>query len=123
MVEKKKDLNIMLADKIVLSDDAKFSLVSTFQATPNQEPLVKHFSLNSSSDAIVTETLQSLEDAGYRLEPKKITILKETVDRGKQWGAGWKIGLHLTGVDFERTPTQETKTSMEMTYEIVKKES
>jgi hypothetical protein len=121
-MDKKDDLKIIMAETVTGSDDVRVTIVSTIQLTPDEKPITKTFRFSDSTDKITEETFRDLEKAGYKLNPKKFTILKESVDRGKQWGTGWKIGLHLTGFDFERTPTQETKTSMEMTYEIVKEE-
>jgi hypothetical protein len=115
---KKKNLEINVVDSLTVSG----TVISTVQPAPNEKPIVKTFKLSDSTDEIVTGTIRDLEESGYKFKPQKIRVLKETIDRGKQWGAGWKIGLHVTGIDFERTPSQETKTSMEMTYEIVKEE-
>jgi hypothetical protein len=102
------------------------TIISTIQPI-NQEPIVNTFSSSTASGDIMEGVIQALEGAGYKLEPKRVRVMKEILDNSKEWGAGVRVGFSLnpeTGVstNFERTPSKQTKTLVDITFEVTKSE-
>jgi hypothetical protein len=126
----KKDLEIMLADSVTLSDDVKATVVSTIRPIPDGKPIIRYFSSSSSPGDIVEGTLQDIQNAGYKLEPKKVRLLVKSVEDVKDLGVGFKIGCNLSlegGAvgSFEKSPGKQTEKHTETEFEIwyeVKKE-
>lgn len=126
----KKDLEIILADSVTLSGDVKATVVSTIQPTPDGEPIIKYFSSSSSSGDIVEESLQEIQKAGYKLEPKTVRYLIKGVEDIKDLGVGFKIGGSLSlesggSGSFEKSPGKQIEKHTEKQIEIwfeVKKE-
>jgi hypothetical protein len=78
--------------KVTVGGDLNFKgneeepeIVSALQATPDGEPIVKHFSSQTSSGDIVRETFRNLEEAGYRLKPKTLDIFVKTIEDMIAW--------------------------------------
>ena len=126
-----KDLKIMVGDNLSISDDVKFTVVSTIQSTPNEKPIVKTFKLSDSTDEIVAGTFRGLEEAGYRLEPKRVNILKRTVEDIKELGVSFKVSGNLSleggaGGSFEKSPSKQTEKhteyQVEISFEVIKKD-
>jgi hypothetical protein len=123
MTEKPIDIIVGEGISFKESTGTGITIVSTIQA-PNQKPIIKTFPITTSSDEIVAGTIR---ETGIRLEPKKIRILSETIERSKEWGAGFKISANVSaegslGFGFERQPSKETKTVIEITYEVKKED-
>jgi hypothetical protein len=127
MVE--KDIEIRVEDNITLSGDVKAKVVSTIQPIPDGKPIIKYFSSSSTSGDIVEGSLQEIQEAGYKLEPKKIRLLIKGVEDIKDLGIGFKIGGNLSleggGGTFEKSPGKQTEKHTEKQIKIwfeVKKE-
>ena len=127
----KKDLEIIVGDNVTLSGDVKATVVSTIQPIPDGKPIIKHFSTSSPSGDIVEESLQDIQKAGYKLEPKTVRLLIKGVEDIKDLGVGFKIGGNLSleggvGGSFEKSPGKQTEKHSEKQIEIlfeVKKEN
>ena len=129
-MDKKDDLKIIMAETVTGSDDVRVTIVSTIQPTPNEKPIVKHFSISSSSEDIVTGTFRGLEEAGYTVEPKTVDLFVRTVEDIKDLGLGFKISGNVAleggGGSFEKTPKKQTEKYIEKNIKIsfeVKKEN
>jgi len=122
MTEYKKDLS----GKVGFSS----TIISTIQPTPNEKPIVKNFSMSSSSDEIVAGTFKALEEAGYRVEPKTVDLFIKTVENIKDLGVGFKVSGNLSleggGGAFEKSPGKQTERYTEkqvrITFEVKKNE-
>ncbi len=84
----KKDLEIITGGNVALSGDVKATVVSTIQPIPDGEPIIKHFSSSSSSGDIVEGSLQEIQNAGYKLEPKTVKLLIKSVEDIKHHPSG-----------------------------------
>jgi hypothetical protein len=117
-----KDLKIMVGDNLTMSGDVKFTVVSTIQPTPNEKPIVKRFSISSSSEDIVTGTFRGLEEAGYIVEPKTVDLFMRTVEDMKDLGVGFKLSGNLAleggGGSFEKAPKKQTEKYIEKHVKI-----
>jgi hypothetical protein len=126
----KKDLEIMVGERVTLSGDVKATVVSTIQPIPGGDRIIKHFSSSSTSGDIVEGSLQEIQKAGYTLEPTKVKLLIKGVEDIKDLGVGFKFGGNLSleggaGGSFEKSPKKQTETHTEKEIEIwfeVKKE-
>ena len=106
------------------------TIISTLQPAPNEKPIVKNFSMSSSSDEIVAGTFQSLEEAGYRVEPKTVDLFIKTVENIKDLGIGFKVSGSLSleggGGSLEKSPGKQTEKYIEkqvkITFEVKKNE-
>ncbi len=111
-----KDTEGMVGGRLGLNGKSKgeLTITSVIQAQ-DEEPLITSYPLSTSSEDILARTKQELEKRyGVRLKPTKARILKESLDRSKEWGAGYKVGAHLNetgvGFTFEQVPSRQTKT-------------
>ena len=127
-----KDLKIKVGNNLGVSEGnvkAELKIVSTVRP-PNQEPIIKYFSSSSSSGDIVEGTIQDIQKAGYKLEPKTVRFLIKGVEDIKDLGVSFKIGGNLSleggaGGSFEKSPGKQTEKHTEKEVEIwfeVKKE-
>ncbi len=129
MSDKRKGLKISVAEEVSVKDSYA-TVVSTVQPQ-NEKPIIKRFSLNNSSQDIVEEAIRDLEKAGYRLEPKKLEVLRKSVDDVRDLGVGFKVGGHLSigaggGLDLKKRPRKQKGRLVEeqvyISFEVVKEQ-
>ena len=128
----KKDQEMIVGGSVATSGDVKATVVSTIRPLPNGNPIIKVFSSSSASGDIVEGSLQDIQNAGYKLEPKTVRLLVKSVEDVKDLGVGFKVGCNLSlegggGGTFEKSPRKQTEkhteTEWEVWYEVKKEDS
>lgn len=109
-----KDLKIDRKETISVKEAVKATKIESMIQPPDQKPIFKDFSFDSSSEEIVAGTIREIQEAGYRLEPKTLDILVRSVDDIKDLGIGFKVAGNLSvegggGGSFEKSPKKANR--------------
>lgn len=93
-----------------------YELVMEVTPAGKKVPVRRVYSLDSPSETIVTK---SMSESGVCLTPEQYEFTKESVERGRGLGRGFKFSakfLDLAEVSFEIPSREETRTTEKATF-------